>query len=45
MIDTAVKLKGIPNPENGLLLVFPAGAFPDASFEVEWITEDGDDIG
>jgi hypothetical protein len=40
MIDTAVKSKGIRNPEHGFLLVFSAGPFPDADFEVEWVRED-----
>ena len=40
MIDTAVKLKGIPHPEQGFLMVFSAGPFPDADFEVEWDRED-----
>ena len=40
MIDTAVALKGIENAENGFLMVFSAGPFPDADFEVEWVRED-----
>ena len=35
MIDTAVQLKGIPNAENGFLLVFSAGPFPDADFDLD----------
>jgi hypothetical protein len=34
MIDTAVAVKGIPNAEDGFLMVFSAGPFPDADFEV-----------
>ena len=40
MIDTAVALKRIENAENGFLMVFSAGPFPDADFEVEWVRED-----
>ena len=35
MIDTAVALKGIQHAEHGFLMVFSAGPFPDADFEVE----------
>ena len=41
MIDTAVHLKGIPNAENGFLMVFSAGPFPDADFDLEWLREEG----
>ena len=41
MIDTAVTVKGIENAEDGFLMVFSAGPFPDADFEVEWVREDG----
>jgi hypothetical protein len=37
MIDTAVQLKGVQNPEAGFLMVFSAGPFPDADFELEWL--------
>ena len=41
MIDTAVHLKGIPNAESGFLMVFSAGPFPDADFDLEWLREEG----
>lgn len=41
MIDTAVELKGVPNAAGGFLMIFSAGSFPDADFEVEWVREDG----
>ena len=41
MIDTAVQLKGIPNAENGFLMVFSVGPFPDAHFDLEWLREEG----
>ena len=41
MIDTAVHLKGIPNAEAGFLMVFSAGPFPDADFDLEWLREEG----
>ena len=40
MIDTAVTLKGIQNAEDGFLIVFSAGPFPDADFEIEWVKEE-----
>ena len=40
MIDTAVQLKGIQDAEDGLLMVFSAGPFPDADFDLEWVRED-----
>ena len=40
MIDTAVKLKGIPNADNGFLMIFSAGPFPDADFDLEWVREE-----
>ena len=40
MIDTAVAVKGIENAEDGFLMIFSAGPFPDADFEVEWVRED-----
>ena len=40
MIDTAVQLKGIPNAEDGFPLVFSAGPFPDADFDLEWVREE-----
>ena len=40
MIDTAVQLKGLENAENGFLLVFSAGPFPDADFDLEWVREE-----
>ena len=40
MIDTAVALKRIQHAEHGFLMVFSAGPFPDADFEVEWVRED-----
>ena len=42
MIDTAVKLKGIQNAADGFLMVFSAGPFPDADFEVEWVREESE---
>jgi hypothetical protein len=45
MIETAVRLKGIPQPESGFLLVFSAGPFPDADFQLHWLREsDGGNI-
>ena len=41
MIDTAVHLKGIPNADDGFLMVFSAGPFPDADFNLEWLREEG----
>jgi hypothetical protein len=41
MIDTAVELKGIPDAESGFLMVFSAGPFPDADFELDWLRYDG----
>jgi len=41
MIDTAVRLKGIPNADDGFLMVFSAGPFPDADFDLEWLREEG----
>ena len=35
MIDTAIRLKGIPNAEAGFLMVFSSGPFPDADFDLE----------
>ena len=40
MIDTAVQLKGIPNAEDGFLMVFSADPFPDADFDLDWVRED-----
>lgn len=40
MIDTALWLKGIPNADHGFLMIFSAGPFPDADFELEWVAED-----
>ena len=40
MIDTAVKLKCIPRPEHGFLMVFSADPFPDADFDLDWDRED-----
>ena len=45
MIDTAVHLKGIPNADDGFLMVFSAGPFPDADFDLEWLRqEDGGNV-
>jgi hypothetical protein len=41
MIDTAVELKGIQNAQDGFLMVFSAGPFPDADFGIEWVREEG----
>jgi hypothetical protein len=41
MIDTAVRLKGITNADDGFLMVFSAQPFPDADFELEWLRADG----
>jgi 3-polyprenyl-4-hydroxybenzoate decarboxylase len=38
--DTAVAVKGIENAEDGFLMIFSAGPFPDADFEIEWVRED-----
>ena len=40
MIDTAIQLKGIPNADNGFLMVFSGGPLPDADFVLEWVRED-----
>jgi hypothetical protein len=40
MIDTAVQLKGLQNAEAGFLMVFSAGPFPAADFELEWLREE-----
>jgi hypothetical protein len=40
MIDTAVALKGIPNADDGFLMVFSAGPFPDADFDLDWVREE-----
>lgn len=37
MIDTAVQLKGIQNADDGFLMIFSAGPFPDADFDLEWV--------
>ena len=42
MIDTAVELKGLSNADEGFLMIFSAGPFPDADFEIEWVREDCD---
>jgi hypothetical protein len=45
LIDTAVQLKGVQNAEAGFLMVFSAGPFPDADFELEWLrTEAGGNV-
>ncbi len=45
LIDTAIEQKGIQGAERGFLLVFSAGPFPDADFELEWIREEmGGDV-
>jgi hypothetical protein len=45
MIDTAVELKGISNADDGFLMVFSAGPFPDADFDLEWLRdEDGGNV-
>src|SRR3990167_5806848 len=36
----AVAVKGIQNADDGFLMIFSAGPFPDADFEVEWVRED-----
>ena len=41
MIDTVVRLKAIPNAEDGFLMVFSAQPFPDADFELDWLRPDG----
>jgi hypothetical protein len=33
-------LKGIPNAENGFLMVFSARPFSDADFDLEWLREE-----
>jgi hypothetical protein len=40
LIDTAVALTSIPDAEDGFLMVFSAGPFPDADFELEWVREE-----
>ncbi|MFW6169546.1 MAG: DUF6717 family protein [Planctomycetota bacterium] len=42
MIDTAVQLKGVRQPEQGFLLVFSTSPFPDSDFELEWVREEVD---
>ena len=42
MIDTAVRMKGLENAESGFLMVFSAGPFSDADFDVEWVREEND---
>jgi len=41
MIDAAVELKGIQNADDGFLMIFSAGPFPDADFDLEWVREEG----
>jgi hypothetical protein len=41
MIDTAVRLKGITNADDGFLMVFSDQPFPDADFELDWPRPDG----
>ena len=40
MIDIAVSVKGIPNADNGFLMVFSADPFPDADFSLDWVQEE-----
>ncbi len=40
MIDTAVELKGIQTADDGFLMVFSAGPFPDADFDLDWDREE-----
>ena len=40
VIDTAVQAKGIQNAEDGFLMVFSSGPFPDAHFDLDWVRED-----
>ena len=40
MIDIAVSVKGIPNADNGFLMVFSADPFPDADFNLDWVQEE-----
>ena len=41
MIDAAVELMGIQNADDGFLMIFSAGPFPDADFDLEWVREEG----
>ncbi|HSG69210.1 MAG TPA: DUF6717 family protein [Planctomycetaceae bacterium] len=40
MIDIALAKKGIPNADEGFLLLFSAGPFPGADFRLDWVRED-----
>lgn len=39
MIDIAVQLKNIPDPENGFRLLFSEGPFPEYDFRLDWVRE------